>query len=82
MSESAFKELGLKTSIEEKITELQKQYLSDNKPWVIRYSGGKDSTAVTQLNWLAREQLPKSKRKKPVFIVTTHTTAKNPIVYN
>jgi DNA sulfur modification protein DndC len=82
MSESAFKELGLKTSIEEKITELQKQYLADNKPWVIGYSGGKDSTAVAQLTWMAIEQLPKNKRKKPVFIVTTDTMVENPIVSN
>ena len=82
MSESAFKELGLKPSIEEKITELQKQYLADNKPWVIGYSGGKDSTAVAQLTWMAVEQLPKSKRKKPVFIVTTDTMVENPIVSN
>lgn len=82
MSGSAFKELGLKPSIEEKITELQKQYLADNKPWVIGYSGGKDSTAVAQLTWMAVEQLPKSKRKKPVFIVTTDTMVENPIVSN
>ena len=82
MSESAFKELGLKTSIEDKITELQKQYLADSKPWVIGYSGGKDSTAVAQLTWMAIEQLPKSKRKKPVFIVTTDTMVENPIVSN
>jgi DNA sulfur modification protein DndC len=82
MSESAFKELGLKPSIEEKINELQKQYLADNKPWVIGYSGGKDSTAVAQLTWMAVEQLPKSKRKKPVFIVTTDTMVENPIVSN
>ena len=82
MSESAFKESGLKASIEEKITELQKQYLADTKPWVIGYSGGKDSTAVAQLTWMAVEQLPKSKRKKPVFIVTTDTMVENPIVSN
>ena len=82
MSESAFKELGLKTSIEEKVAELQKQYLADNKPWVIGYSGGKDSTAVAQLTWMAVEQLPKSKRKKPVFVVTTDTMVENPIVSN
>lgn len=82
MSESAFKKLGLKTSIEDKITELQKQYLADSKPWVIGYSGGKDSTAVAQLTWMAIEQLPKSKRKKPIFIVTTDTMVENPIVSN
>jgi DNA sulfur modification protein DndC len=82
MIESAFKELGLKPTIEEKIKELQDQYLSDDKPWVIGYSGGKDSTAVAQLTWMAIEQLPKNKRTKPVFIVTTDTMVENPIVSN
>ena len=60
MTKSSFSELGLKASINEKISELQEQYLLDNRPWVIGYSGGKDSTAVAQLVWLAVSQLFKS----------------------
>ena len=82
MTKSSFSELGLKASINEKISELQEQYLSDNRPWVIGYSGGKDSTAVAQLVWLAVSQLPKNKRKKKVYIVTTDTMVENPIVSN
>lgn len=33
-------------------------YLADDIPWVIGYSGGKDSTATLQLVWLAIEELP------------------------
>ena len=32
-------------------------YLSDDIPWVIGYSGGKDSTATLQLVWLALQGL-------------------------
>ena len=32
-------------------------YLADDIPWVIGYSGGKDSTATLQLVWLAIEEL-------------------------
>ena len=28
-------------------------YMADDIPWVIGYSGGKDSTATVQLVWLA-----------------------------
>ena len=67
MTKSAFSEIGLKASIANKINELQSQYLADNRPWVIGYSGGKDSTAVAQLVWLAVSELPK-KKEKNLFI--------------
>ena len=31
-------------------------YLADDIPWVIGYSGGKDSTATLQLVWLALQE--------------------------
>ena len=39
--------------IEGLIVTIQNLYLSDNIPWVIGYSGGKDSTAAVQLVWMA-----------------------------
>ena len=39
-------------------------YMADDIPWVIGYSGGKDSTATLQLVWLALRELPKDKLKK------------------
>ena len=82
MSESVFKEAGLKSAIKQKITEIQSHYLADKKPWVIGYSGGKDSTVITQLVWLALDELPKEKRHKPVYVITTDTMVENPIVAN
>ena len=32
---------------------IQNLYLCDDIPWVIGYSGGKDSTATLQLVWLS-----------------------------
>ena len=29
--------------------EMEIQYLNDDRPWIIGYSGGKDSTCLTQL---------------------------------
>ena len=40
------------------ITTVQNLYLSDDIPWMIGYSGGKDSTAAVQLVWMAIERLP------------------------
>ena len=55
-------------------------YKSDEIPWVIGYSGGKDSTAVLQLVWLSLAQLPPDQRKKPVYVISTDTLVENPIV--
>jgi DNA sulfur modification protein DndC len=55
-------------------------YLADNRPWVIGYSGGKDSTAVTRLVFEALAQLPASQRQKPVFVVSSDTLVETPLV--
>lgn len=60
--------------------EIQDLYLQDKLPWVIGYSGGKDSTAITQLIWLALKDLPEEKRHKDVWVITTDTLVENPIV--
>ena len=45
------KKMISKEQIENTILEIQGQYLMDSTPWVIGYSGGKDSTAVVQLSF-------------------------------
>ena len=50
---SFFEALGFSKTIAVLTEEIRSLYLSDDTPWVIGYSGGKDSTAVTQLTWLA-----------------------------
>ena len=55
-------------------------YLSDDIPWVIGYSGGKDSTATLQLVWLAIKELPKESRKKTIHIINTDTLVESPVV--
>ena len=44
-----------------------KLYQENDIPWIIGYSGGKDSTVVLQLIWIAISQLPKKQQKKPTF---------------
>ncbi len=57
---------------------IQKVYSQDNRPWIIGYSGGKDSTAVLQLVFIAVSQLPKSKRTKPIHVLTSDTLVETP----
>lgn len=46
---------------EQIIAEIQELYLSDSLPWVVGYSGGKDSTASLQLIWNAIAALPEDR---------------------
>ncbi|MBD1838182.1 DNA phosphorothioation system sulfurtransferase DndC [Coleofasciculus sp. FACHB-64] len=65
----------------EKLTkEIQELYCLDEIPWVIGYSGGKDSTTVLQLIWNAIAALPLEKRTKEIHAITTDTLVENPIV--
>lgn len=77
---SAFDEHGFKETINRLIDEIKELYLADEIPWVIGYSGGKDSTAVLQLIWLAVAGLEENRRRKIVHVISTDTLVENPIV--
>lgn len=65
------------TAITQEVSDL---YLADEIPWVIGYSGGKDSTAVLQIVWKALESIPSDRRTKPVYVISTDTLVENPVV--
>ena len=69
-------------SIENVYDEMQAVYLNDNRPWIIGYSGGKDSTVCTELTFRMLMRLPKEKRIKPVYIVSSDTLIENPVILN
>src|SRR2546421_11781569 len=77
---SAFAELGLAKTVQALAEEIRALYLCDAVPWVIGYSGGKDSTAVLQLVWLALRELPSEQRVKPVHVISTDTLVEQPLV--
>lgn len=62
-----------KERIDGLIITIQNLYLADDIPWMIGYSGGKDSTAAVQLVWMALDKLPVEKRNKSVHIINTDT---------
>ncbi len=62
------------------IDDVQNVYTSDSRPWVIGYSGGKDSSAVVTLIYLALLSLDESKRTKPVYVVASDTLVETPLV--
>ncbi len=69
-----------KETIEGLMETVRNLYLCDDIPWVIGYSGGKDSTATLQLVWIALSELPKDKLKKQVHIINTDTMVESPVI--
>jgi DNA sulfur modification protein DndC len=77
---SAFEPLGFQKTVAQLIEVICELYLEDGAPWVVGYSGGKDSTAVLQLVWTALRQLAPEQRRKTVHVISTDTLVENPVV--
>lgn len=78
---SAFDDLGFRETIGKLVQQTKELYLSDDIPWVIGYSGGKDSTAILQIVWHALAELAiENKAHKKVHVISTDTLVENPIV--
>ncbi|MGQ3380769.1 DNA phosphorothioation system sulfurtransferase DndC [Priestia endophytica] len=60
--------------------EIKRVYLSDNRPWVIGYSGGKDSTTVVQLIFTALSELPREQVNKKVYVISSDTLVETPLI--
>ena len=60
--------------------EIKSQYLEDdgNKPWIVAFSGGKDSTMLLQTTWYALEELPKELLTRPIYVICNNTLVENP----
>lgn len=65
---------------EDIIEEMSYVYQHDNRPWLIGYSGGKDSSLLVSLVVETVLRLPEEKRTKQIYIVTSDTGVENPIV--
>jgi DNA sulfur modification protein DndC len=70
-----------KDYIQKLMERVQNLYLEDDLPWIIGYSGGKDSTATLQLVWHSIALLSYEKRfKKDIHVISTDTLVEQPIV--
>ena len=58
--------------VAEALTELSESYLADGRPWVVAYSGGKDSTLVLQLVYETLIALG-DKATKPIYVISFDT---------
>lgn len=60
--------------------EIKKQYLEDSIPWIIGFSGGKDSTALLQMVFNALLELTPAQLTKEVHVLSNDTLVENPKV--
>lgn len=59
---------------------LRELYLEDTRPWLVGFSGGKDSTMLASLVFDAVLSAPADQRKKPVAILCTDTRVEIPAI--
>lgn len=65
---------------EQSLEEIRSVYLADDRPWVIGFSGGKDSTVALQLVWYALRGLEPNERQKPVYVISGDTQVETPVI--
>ena len=80
----------MKTEIKSKrvrtiIEELKDQYLEADancRPWIIGFSGGKDSTVLLMLTWIAMQELREEGKPlhRRVYVVCNDTMVENPVI--
>jgi DNA sulfur modification protein DndC len=61
-------------------SEIEDQYLNDDnpRPWIIGFSGGKDSTMLLQMVWIMLLHLPVELRTRRIYVVCNDTLVENP----
>lgn len=61
--------------------DIRDEYLADNNdPWIIGFSGGKDSTLVTQLVFEMLLDIAPSDRKRPIHVLCNDTLVESPVL--
>jgi DNA sulfur modification protein DndC len=74
--------LSTAEKIRSALTGIREEYLDveHTYPWIVGYSGGKDSTLVLHLVFEALLSLPPSDRKRPVHVLANDTLVESPIL--
>jgi DNA sulfur modification protein DndC len=62
------------------LEEIRSVYLADERPWVLGFSGGKDSTVALQLVWHALRGLEPEQRGKPIYVISGDTQVETPVI--
>ena len=72
------KSVTTETNFESILDTIRQVYQNDNRPWILGFSGGKDSTCMVQLVWRALSQLPPEKLTKTIYVISSNTLVEAP----
>jgi DNA sulfur modification protein DndC len=62
------------------LADMKAAYLGDDRPWVVGFSGGKDSTALVQFLYYMLTRLPANQRRKHVYVLASDTRVEAPYI--
>ncbi|MCI0529587.1 MAG: DNA phosphorothioation system sulfurtransferase DndC [Nitrospira sp.] len=62
------------------LEELRTAYLGDERPWIVGFSGGKDSTILVQFVYMMLLSIQPEERRKKVFVLTSDTKVEIPSI--
>lgn len=64
------------------VNDIATKYSSENQnyPWIVGYSGGKDSTLVCHLVLSSLLQIPPKNRTRKIYIITNDTLVESPLI--
>lgn len=68
------------TKYSEALKNLKAFYVDDKRPWLVGFSGGKDSTLVASLVFETVLSMPEDRRTKPIVVLCTDTRVEIPAV--
>ena len=72
---------GLPTRLKKIAETLRREYCRTHSyPWIVAYSGGKDSTLLLQMIWETVASLPTDRRQRSILIVSNDTLVESPLV--
>lgn len=66
--------------VDEITANLRKVYLEDSRPWVVGFSGGKDSTMLVQLIYYMLNKMDPARRHKPIYVLAADTRVESPFI--
>lgn len=75
---SAQSKAAARLNMKDVYDEVREAYLYDGRPWILGYSGGKDSTCMVQIVWSALRGLPAGKLGKRVYVISSDTLVESP----
>jgi DNA sulfur modification protein DndC len=66
--------------VDEITDDMRKAYLDDKRPWIVGFSGGKDSTMLVQLIYYMLANMPIEERQKHVYVLASDTRVESPFI--